>query len=210
VIERLRAEASRGDYASMARLARALYEAGQGPREVLRGCYEVEFPDELFAILEAGSRALPLMWVYTNQPWELAVPPDRGGPRPAAHRLDDVEQRILARDPDLMPLGLILSSQSRWAGSVLCYRLGELGAGRTAVFGIARDVAAEDQVVRCGASLLEVLLEHHADVLSGLEREWRDPSNFGAGSVDLEELAEVRSLVERIEELRRQVASRET
>jgi hypothetical protein len=64
--------------------------------------------------------------------------------------------------------------------------------------------------VRCGAFLLEVLLEHHADVLRGLEQEWRHPSNFGAGSIDLEELAEVRSLVERIEELQRRVASRQT
>jgi hypothetical protein len=200
------AEASRRDYASMARLARALYQAGLGPREVLRRCYGVEFPDELFAILEAGRRALPLM-VYTNQPWELALPPDRGGPRPVAHLLDDVERKVLARDPDLVPLGLILDSHSRWAGTVLCYRLAELGHGRPTVFGIEEEVAPDDRVVRCGESLLEVLHEHHADVLRGLEAEWRDPSNFGAGSVDLEELAEVRSLVERIEELRRTLAS---
>lgn len=202
------AEASRADYASMARLARALYQEGLGPREVLRRCYGVEFPEELFAILEAGSQALPLMMVYTNQPWELAVPPDRGGPRPVAHLLDDVERKVYARDPDLVPLGLILNSHSRWAGRVLCYRLAELDAGRPAVFGIEEEVRPDDQVVRCGDSLLEVLREHHADVLRGLEAEWRHPSNFGAGSVDLEELAEVRSLVERIGELERRIASR--
>lgn len=202
------ADASRGDYGSMARLARALYQAGMEPREVLRRCYGVEFPDEFFAILDAGSGPLPLMMVYTNQPWELAVPPDRGGPRPVAHLLDDVERKVFGRDPDLVPLGLILNTYSRWAGTVLSYRLTELVAGRPTVFGIEEEVAPDDQVVRCGDTLLEVMRVHHADVLEGLEREWRHPSNFGAGSVDLEELAEVRSLLERIEELQRTVASR--
>jgi hypothetical protein len=207
-IDRLRSESSRGDYGSMARLARALYEAGLEPREVLRRCYGVEFPDEFFSIAEAGRRALGLLLVYTNQPWELAVPPDRGGLRPAPHLLDTVERKVFARDPDLVPLGLILDSQSRWAGTVLCYRLTELAAGRPAVFGIREEVTPDDEVVRCGESLLEVLHEHHADVLRGLEAEWRHPSNFGAGSVDLEDLAEVRTLIERIEELQRTVASR--
>jgi hypothetical protein len=162
----------------MARLARSLYQAGLGPRQVLRRCYGVAFPDEFFAIPDAGSQALPLLLVYTNQPWELAVPPDRGGPRPEAHLLDDVERKIFARDPDLVPLGLILDSHSRWAGTVLCYRLAELDAGRTTVFGIKEEVRPEDQVVRCGDTLLEVMREHHADVLRGLEPEWRHPSNF--------------------------------
>jgi len=207
-IDRHRSVATRGDYGSMARLARALYETGLEPREVLERCYGVDFPNELFSIVEAGRRALGLLLVYTNQPWELAIPPDQGGPRPEPHVLDAVERKIFARDSDLVPLGLILDSHSRWVGSVLCYRLAELSARRPTVFGIKEEVTPDDQVVRCGESLLEVMRVHHVDVLEGLEREWRHPSNFGAGSVDLEELAEVRSLVERIEELQRSLALR--
>jgi hypothetical protein len=204
-IVRLRAESSRGDYASMVRLARALHGAGLSPREVLHGCYGVDFPAELLAIAGARSGALPLLVIHTNQPWELAIPPARGGPRPAPHLLEAMELRILARDPDLMPLCLLLDRGSRWAGMALCYRLRELEAGRPAVFGIREDVEPGDDVVRCGDSLLAVLRDHHGDVLRQLEWEWRQPSNRGAGSVDAEEVAEVRSLVERIEALERRL-----
>jgi hypothetical protein len=206
-IERLRAESSRGDYASMIRLARALYDAGLGPREVVRQCYGVAFPEEFFAMTEAGLAVLHLLVVYTNQPWEVAIPPDRDGPRPVPHLLDDVERKIYARDPDLVPLVLI-NTDSRSVGTVICYRLAELQAGRATVFGIGKDVTPRDEVVRRGESLLAVLHEHHVDDLRGLERKWGHPSNRGAGSIDLEDLAEVRSLIERIEELQRQVASR--
>ena len=206
-IERLRAESSRGDYASMVRLALALYDAGRGPHEVLRECYGVDLPAEFFALAEAGPQELHLVIEYTNQPWELAVPPEQGGPSPEPDLLDEYEQKIFARDPDLLPLGLILDTHSSWYHAVLCYRLTELASGRTAVFGIPREVRPQDEVVLCGDSFLAVLHEHHADVLRGLSQQYAHPSNRGFGSVGLDELAEVRSLLERVEELQRQVAA---
>jgi len=214
VITRLRAESSRGDYASMARLARALYDAGLGPREVLRRCYGVDLPEEFFVMVEtfyvvadAGPR-MGLFITCSNQPWELAIPPDRSGLQPVPHDMDDIEQMIFARDADLVPLALVHQS-SRWVDFVLCYRLVELKAGRTTVFGIREKFTPLDEVVRCGESLLAVLHEHHADVLRGVERQFFHPSNRGAGSIDQQELDETRSLVGRVEELQRIVAARQ-
>jgi hypothetical protein len=219
-IERLRAESSRGDYASMARLARALYDAGLGPREVLHRCYGVDFPKEFF-VIEAET-SLSLMIHYTAQPWELAVPLDRGGPSLGPYLLDDIEQKIYARDPDLVPLGLLLGEdgnyrwhpsdgtnpgRTRWFGIVPCYRLTELEVGRTTVFGVGEEVTSRDEVVRLGESFLAVLHEHHVDELRVTEWEFHHPANRGAGSVDLEDLKECQSMIERVEELQRQVAS---
>jgi hypothetical protein len=220
-IERLRAESSRGDYASMARLARALYDAGLGPREVLHRCYGVDFPEEFFVLLEAELDGLSLMIRYTAQPWELAVPLVRGDPAPSPFS-DDIQRKIYARDPDLVPLGLLLGEdgnyrwhppdgtnpgRTKWIGIVPCYRLTELEVGRTTVFGVGEEVTSRDEVVRLGESFLAVLHEHHVDELRVTEWEFRHPANRGAGSVDLEDLKECQSMIERVEELLRQVAS---
>jgi len=207
-IARLRAGASRADYASMASLARALYDAGQGPPEVLRNCYGVDFPPEFFVIAEAGPMKLHLLFHFTNQPWELAVPPNRGGPTAVPDWLDGIERKVFARDPDLVPLGLILDLHTRLLDRVLCYRLAELAAGRSAVFGIGREATAADTAEPLGDGLLAVLHEHHVDVLRWHEWKFGHPSNRGAGSIELSDVAEVRSLLERVEELQSEVASR--
>ena len=206
-IERLHSGSTRGDYASMARLARALYAAGFRPREVLRRCYGVVFPEEFFVIAEAAP--LALLMVYTNQPWELAVPPDRGGLRPVPHLTDEIERKIFTRDPDLVPLAVILEPHTRLYGTVLCYRLADLRAGRSTVFGVGREVTPSDTAERLGDSLLGVLHGHHVDVLRWHEERFGHPSNRGAGSIELSDLAQVRSLLERVEELQRQVAARD-
>jgi hypothetical protein len=209
VLERLRAESSRGNYASMARLAQALYEAGLSPREVLRSCYGHDFPEEFFVIAEAQPLTPHLLVVFTNQPWLLAIPPDHGGPMSAPNLMEDAEERIFARDPDLIPLLLLLGSEAKYGELVLCYRLTELAASRTTIFGIEETADPGDEVERCGDSLLAVLREHHAEIVEKLEWQQRQPSNHGAGSVDAEEVAEVRALVARVEELQREVSARE-
>ncbi|WP_189160522.1 hypothetical protein [Lentzea pudingi] len=145
-IERLRAEVSRADYASMARLARALHDEGLNPREVLRQCYRVEFPEEFFVIAEAGPFTLDLRVDFSNQPWELAVPLDRGGPAVSPDSLHEIEQRIYVRDPDLVPLARLVNTDARHGDSVLCYRLDELGAGRATVFSIWREVEPVSEI----------------------------------------------------------------
>ena len=208
-LERLRAESSRGVYASMARLARALYRAGLGPREVLRQCYGVDFPEEFFVLAEPGPWAAGLLLEYTNQPWQLAVPLDRGGPASTPDLMDEIEQRIFARDPDLIPLGLTGDLDSSFRGMVLCYRRKRLKAGRTTVYGIREEVKRYNRVVRSGRSFLAVVRQHQADVVRRRELRRRLSSNRGAGSIDAAEVAEVRALVARVEELQREVASRE-
>jgi hypothetical protein len=208
-VERLRAGASRDDVVSMAALARALYATGLGPREVVRRCYGADFPEELFVIVEArlAGRAQPLI-AWTKQPWELAYAPDPAAPMPTPGMLDDVERRIFARDPDLVPLGLVLDLHTRLYDDVLCYRLAELRAGRSTVFGLQREAVTAGTPELLGESLLAVLHEHHVDVLRWHEWKFGHPSNRGAGSIELGDVAEVRALLERVEELQREVAAR--
>jgi hypothetical protein len=201
-IERLRARASRGEYASMVPLARAFYDQGSGPRDVLRQCYRVDFPEELFVISDAWPSAQGLA-AFTNQPWQLAIPYERGGPARTPDSLNDIERRLFVRDPDLVPL-------ARLADLVVCYRLTELEHGDSTVFRIRRTAAPDDDIQRFGESLLAILHEHHSAHLRRLEREIQLPSNRGAGSLSEENLAMPQALVERVELLRREVAARQS
>ncbi|MFC8918414.1 hypothetical protein ACFT5C_21855 [Streptomyces sp. NPDC057116] len=203
-VDRLRARAARDDYASMARLARALYGTGLGPREVLHECYGVAFPDEVFVVAEGGLWRLHLLAVFTNQPWQLALPPDRGGPAAMPDGMVDMELRFLAGDPDLMPLVRIPAADPGREDRIVCYRLSELGAGRSTVFRLFESSDTED-ALGCGGSLLEVLHAEHTAAVRRLEKEQRSPLNWGAGSVD-EELDRAYESLDRVEELRRQAA----
>lgn len=223
-IGRLRDEASREDYASMARLARALYASGLGPREVLREAYGTDFPDEVFVLVGAGLSSLDLLAYFTPQPWQLAVPPERdgpgedgseqGGPEEVPGPLAETELLVLALDPGLLPLAQIPAATSAGDDRVVCYRIEELRAGRTTVHCLRAapypySELRDTEAVRCGDSLLEVLYEVHADDLRRLEEELRQPWNRGAGSVDPGEVEQARASLELIEELRRRAAGRQ-
>ncbi|MFD8563136.1 hypothetical protein ACFV1N_38175 [Streptosporangium canum] len=208
-VDRLRAEASREDYASAARLARVLYETGLGPREVLCECYGVMFPEELFVVVDAGLWSLDLLAYFTNQPWELAIPPDRGGPTDTPDAVADTESHILARDPDLMPLLQIPAARAGEDDRIVCYWLEELRAGRPTVFCLGA-AAYPTMEARCGESMLAVLYEEHAADLRSLEEESHSPWNRGAGSVSGDEVRQARESLELVLELQRQAAGLRT
>ena len=221
-LARLRGRASRDDYRSMARLAWALYAAGLGPDEVLAECLGVTFPDEFFVLAEADpDEEAP--GNVTSLPWGLAVPLDHGGPvlRPSSMTWRH-ERRILAWDPDLVPL-ITLHGDSRWdhgegtwrgvphGNRLHCYRLSELAAGRSTVFGVPWDPNDDDRdlaVEPTGPSLLTVLHEHVSAQHALDEWELRQPWNRGAGSIDREEVDDSRRIVAGIEALRRRVDDR--
>ena len=208
IIRWLRMRASRGDYASMARFAQALYDRGLTPEEVLLECYEVDFPEEFFAVAGERLANTHLLVTYTNQPWKLGVPPSKGGPPPSATDLTDgVERRIFARDTDLVPLMQLMGSGITSRSPVICYRLTALQEGSTAVFGIARTAAPRDEIVRVGDSLLAVLETHHNERLRHMEWTMRQPWNEGFGAEDERAVIEVASLLERVEKLRRDLLS---
>ena len=199
----LQRRASRADYRSMAALARALYQTGHHARGVLRTCYGVDFPDELFAIADARARARPPHVDFTNQPWELAVPLVHGGPAPEPDGMDDIEQRVLAFDPQLFAVMALLDPDSAHGHSVLCYRLDELAAGRSTVIGLRgffyRDSVASPE--RYGDSLLAVMLEHFTDHARRRQRELASPANRGAGAIDEGHAADARGGLARVEEI---------
>jgi hypothetical protein len=204
-LEQLRAEASRADYASMARLARALYATGLRSRQVLRECYGVEFPEEF--LVTAGER-LPrskLLANFTNQPWKIGKPANQGGPPAAATELtEENERRIFARDPDLMPLMELIGHGTRLEDMMICYRQSGLRAGSTTIFGVRTPVAPDGQVEECGESLLAVLHAHHVAYLR--HKEWiiRQPWERGEGSYSQRDVDSAAALVSRVEALQRQ------
>lgn len=191
------------DHQSMARLALALYENGSGPREVLRECYGVGFPEEFFVVSEAMPQ---LMFHYTILPWALA----RGGPPRTAGPLDSLERRVLDRDPDLIPLGLCLGDDDGTGpdldGEFLCYRRSELAAGRSTLVSVAFEANPEDPITARGSSLLAALHEHHVANATWTEQERRRTAGHSGGSVfDDEDVVAARECVADIEELRRRV-----
>ncbi|GHE30144.1 hypothetical protein GCM10017673_35980 [Streptosporangium violaceochromogenes] len=200
-LDRLRAEAVRDDYPSMIRLARALYETGLGPREVLYECYGVAFPDEFFVLATKPV----LMFDYTYQPWDLAVPPDRGGPED--DETDELEADILARDADLVPLGVCLNMYAGFGGLYLCYRLTELAAGRATVFSIEYDVSPDSPITRRADSLLAALHEHLTANAAWVESERHRTIGHSGGHVDDSDVRVAHKFVADIEELRRRVSS---
>lgn len=207
-LDRLRTEASRDDYASMTRLARALHEAGLGPREVLRECYGVVLPHELFVIVDGGMGRLRLWARFTNQPWQLAIPPDRGGPAAVPTSMIDTELRLFSEDPDLMPLFRMPAVAFDTPDQVVCYRLSALREGRSTAFWLPQSAPARE-AQRCGETMLEVLHGEHFRAVRRLQEEQNDPSNWGAGSVDDEEVEEAYEALERVRELQRRAVERQ-
>ncbi|WP_218577026.1 hypothetical protein [Phytohabitans rumicis] len=190
---------------------------------MLAECFGVAFPEEFFVIVEADpGDALP--GYATNLPWELAVPLERGGPVVQPWRmLRRAERRIFAWDADLVPLLELYGDYRANHGAkkrqprvphgdlIHCYRLGELAAGRSTVVGVSRHAADEGgelSVRPCGPSLLTVLHEY-VDARHRLD-EWEimQPWNWGAGSIDDEEVEQSRERVAEIEALQRELANR--
>ena len=220
---RLRERASRDDYRSMARLAWAHYAAGLGPREVLSECFGVALPDEFWVLAEADpDEETP--GSTTSLPWQLAVPLDKDGPSlsPSSASLWRHERQIFAWDPDLLPL-LTLYGDRRFDHAergwrdvphgqrIHCYRLSELAAGRTTVFGVPwgrRDEDLELSAEVTGPSLLTILHEHATGRYELDKWEQQAPWNRDAGSLDSEDVDDARRVVDHIEALRRRVAER--
>lgn len=169
-------------------------------QEVLREYYGADFPPEFFAAAGERVRRPPLLAIFTDLPWQLVTAGKSSVPSEPS---DALEKRIFARDPDLVPLVRLIGSRTTRERPVLCYRLSELREGRTTVFGIKATATARDPITRRGESLLDVLHAHHAEVLQHMEGLLDQPTNRGFGAEDEKGVAEVRSLLERIEELQR-------
>ncbi len=199
----------RDDYVSMAAFARALLETGKSQDDVLRACYGVPFPDEALVIAELIAEDREPRGRYTNRPWKLLISIERGGPpaEPAAF-IDEEERRVFVLDAALVPLMMLRSDYYDYGGSMLCYRLDELDAGRSTVFGLQRDLKDGSVAKPCGESLGAALLASAAARVTRLEAEYASPYNRGAGSVDEPEVNGARAGLERVEELIRRTAER--
>lgn len=208
-LDRLAQHVRRDDYVSMATFARALVAAGKSQDDVLRDCYGVAFPDETFVIASLIAEDQAPGGHYTNRPWKLLVPIERGGP-PAqpAPLMDGEERRVFVLDASLVPLMILHGDYYEYGGAMLCYRVDELAAGRSTIFGFQRDLNDGSVARHYGDSLAAVLLASAADRVTRLETEYASPNNRGAGSLDEPELEGGRANLKRVQELIRRVAER--
>lgn len=206
-VSRARVEASRGNYASMAHLARALYETGLGPREVIHECYGTVFPEEFFLLAEKDAYMLDLLVDFTNQPWQLAIPLSQGGPPPEPDSRDWIERNTFAYDPHLVPLALPLGADTAFKSQVICYHLDELRAGRPTTFGIRKTMGTDDEIKRYDLTLLEVIHQHHADFVRLLIHQSHLPSNRGTGAVGTADIEDAQEMLNRVEALQRALPS---
>ncbi|WP_154814500.1 hypothetical protein [Actinophytocola xinjiangensis] len=204
-LERLRTEAAGRDYPAMARLARALHENGLTTGQVLRECYGVPFPRELIVIADADPYTLRLLSMWTNQPWRLTTPPSRGGPAAEPDTNDPMERHFRAFDPDLLPLLFLIRPGIDVTDDelVVCYRLTELAAGRSTIYGAPMEPTDPDQVVRRADSLLAMLHQHHTAYLDELEEELAKSYRLEADYVDEDEIEEIRRRIRQLEDFQR-------
>lgn len=160
-------------YRAMVRRALGLYDDGLAPVRVVRECFGVEFPPEFFAI--AGIFPLPegIPDWYTDLPWQLTIPPEPGSPPYETHYVYLSEREVRSRDADLIPLVALHDLRAEHGGLMLCYRVSELAAGRSTVFGVP-DEEEDAPVQRVGDSLISVLLYYYEEMATrpGQHAEW--------------------------------------
>ena len=71
----------RAEYGPMVSKALALFDEGLDRRAVIERCYGVAFPDEFYRLLDAGTDNFGWALMFTDLPWQLAIPPVRGWAR---------------------------------------------------------------------------------------------------------------------------------
>jgi hypothetical protein len=125
--------------------------------------------------------------------------------------MEPTERRLFSLEADLVPLVRLLGhgAGSEGDNAVLCYRLTELSAGRATIFDVREKARRRNEIERRGDSLLAVLREHHENDLRQVRWQREQPGNWGAGSVDEEQVAESQEMLDVVEELQREVATRD-
>ncbi|WP_411084764.1 hypothetical protein [Streptomyces sp. cmx-18-6] len=188
--------------------AHLLHERGLTSGQVLLNCYGVPFPFEIFILNESGKLANRFPVDFTNQPWKLISSQVKDSAQVHLSSMAKLEQVILDRDPDLVPLALLVDSSALHGGKLVCYRLTELSAGRSTVYSLPRCLPPDTDAVRAGESFLSVMHEHHASVHDQWQRRLDSVSNRGDGSMDEGTVAEARAWLNDIEDLQQQVVQR--
>lgn len=171
--------------------ARDCHARGLDRRAVLRTCYGVEFPEEVFVLLDLDSD-----FDSHVLPWSLAKP----DMTPAEIWLEAWAQ-VYARHPRLVPL-------DESGGEVLAYSLDELELGRPTVFAI-HELPGGDfgPAERVGDSFLSL---RHARAVAKLRHDqalWDSPY-AGGYAIEHGDVVWQREQVEALEELLRELEAR--
>jgi hypothetical protein len=182
--------------AELVALSRDLHARGEDRRVVLRTCYGVDLPEEVFVIvdedIEIPGQVSHLFWFVAMPEFLVAD----------CEPIVDLDERVYAIDRELVPL---LAHDHQ----VYCYRLDELAAGRSTIFTLWEQRMDEySDAERAGDSLLAVLHAIAARERDGAEAEYASPANRGAGSIDRGEVDWRHEVFARIERMQREVDAR--
>jgi hypothetical protein len=197
---------SRADPATLVPAARALYEQGLTPGEVLERIYGVDLPLEARLFLrDFVNDAKPLQASWGIHPWELMIPLDAGGPRLviAPHEAAR-EARAYAQAPRVLLLGGTGYHDAPHGGSLIGYDLDELRAGRTTIVGLehaSEPPGSGAAFAVFGPSLIAVFCDLIASYRALMER-WIAK---GVGSDTYADVDELTAQLASVEALQREI-----
>jgi len=199
---------SRGNYDSLVPWARQLFREGKSVDEVIRVIYGVRLPAEFFVFDRAVPSRLPLPVLHTYHPWELLKLADPAasvrGPDRWARRQ---EEHAFAHNPSFLPLMQLGASEATHGGYTIGYDVEELRRGKSTIFGHRGDIpAGGPRLEMLGTSLLAVLHDWMSDHHRQMKAQYESPRNFGAGSLDPEDVEEIAGFVRGIVALEKETA----
>lgn len=198
---------SRADVDSLVPWAKRLYAGGAPSGDVMRAVYGVDLPAEAYAFHRdiPGGRLLPVELL--DHPWSLLSLADPARPAGKPHRwAREQETYAYSQFPDVLPLmqlGGGVTTDGVLDDHLIGYDLASLRAGGTAVVGHEgelRPTAARFEPL--GDSLGDVLREWMSDHLAMVTSQYESPDNFGFGSLESADVAEVAAMLSLIEGLR--------
>lgn len=116
---------------------------------------------------------------------------------------------LIAEGREPSALYILRGDFYEYAGVMLCYRLDDLAAGLSTIWGFQSDLMDDAAVAQqYGDSLAAVIHADCADTVRRVEKEYASPYNRGAGSLDKAELDGAREDLACAAELIRRTAER--
>ena len=197
---------SRSSYVSIVPWARRLLLEGCSISEVMRAIYSVDLPAEAYAFQQAWSGGLQLDLNTVVHPWVLIALAE--APAQEVY-IDDQwarrqEERAWRQWPGFLPLLQLGDEDAVHGGCLLGYDIDSLAEGKTTIWGIDGDFPEAPVEFRVlGNSLLTVLREWQSDCLRMIKYQFSSESNFGAGSVDEDDVERVAGGLRAIDALQR-------
>jgi len=189
--------------------AQDAYREGKTFHDVIVAIYGVDLPLEAYVFHRSRPRELEFPVDRFFHPWELI---EMAGPRykgdSIGERYAEQETKELERNPDFLPLMLLVAGETELDGYVIGYSLEQLAQGKTTILGHSDGIAeADKRSVVLGDSLLSVLQQWMTRFHEMELADYQHPANRRRGSDNHVENAT--QWLKDLEQLRRKVAEQQ-